>query len=1054
MRAECIAAVRAAAEAIGKQLTLADIQGIDAKMYQKQKILAKQDIAAWRAMSRKEQLTKAGESVVQDAIHDAIKKRARANLTILSQQKREQTFGKMIASGMTRMDALRHYTFFKADGKGGVMSMESHSKAITHSYLGKIQALRDLENQGSIGGLVTNKQGMLDYLKESYGIDSGNPLAKRAWQEVDAARNQMIDDFNRVGGDVAKLTNYRNPQGLDAYRVITRGGDGGKTFVDDHMKLVDKSEYNNPDGSPMTDGQLRNFLHEAFVTVSTDGANKPMSEGGGGASAVANRMRAHRQIHYKSPEAYLFAMEKYGAGNPFDQTRSSFEAMARDIALVEKFGPNAINEFNKEFNRATLEMTSKEARSLFNSPGGLRASFERFSGQRTVSNVRIAEIGKTTRSSMVANKLGMMLFAQLADTATLEATARAMNIPKSEILKWHTVIITDPHLRENLGAHGHGVEIATNNVARFADDSSSSGFYGKAATAVTTIQGAHVWTRGLRQVFSAMMEAKYGGMVSRYTDMSKLHERDRALLESKGVDDTDWAIWRMAKPDDYKGSKLLSARSLEDVSLEDITKVIPDRVKAIHDQSADLSARMTAQNIKEAEWVASRAQKLSDYHTKIQKMIGEYESVRDKREGEAAQQAADYIEYLTALQEDANVSHFQSTTIASMKNSDAIKELVIGAQAIPDIGDVKLTGVEMQAVRGVSSGSTTGVDLGRVRAFTRGAINKASRKVDKYRTAADKEIFAKAAEFEKRVDVKLKDLTEFNESMMKRAENRAEIVKDWESKIGDRISQAAFDARRDAALKLQAMMVEETHMAVLQPSELQGFDYARGTVVGEIGALILQFKSFPWALFRQHFIDRANFKAAGYNPTAYRARLLVTSTILGGAALILNDLASGKDPREVFGDDPEKTKKFAMQAMLKGGGLPVMGDILELGYGSVENPYQTKTSVLGPALGFTVGTVVPTMGTGLKAMYTGDDKDLEDFTKNAYDSVRGVTPGQNLWFLKGFLHNVMLKDLQETANPGYTERARQRAEKNYGTGYWMGMDEETRPPDLSNISGQ
>jgi len=845
MRAECIAAVRAAAEAIGKQLTLADIQGIDAKMYQKQKILAKQDITAWRAMSRKEQLTKAGESVVQDAIHDAIKKRARANLTILSQQKREQTFGKMIASGMTRMDALRHYTFFKADGKGGVMSMESHSKAIAHSYLGKIQALRDLENQGSIGGLVTNKQGMLDYLKESYGIDSGNPLAKRAWQEVDAARNQMIDDFNRVGGDVAKLTNYRNPQGLDAYRVITRGGDGGKTFVDDHMKLVDKSEYNNPDGSPMTDGQLRNFLHEAFVTVSTDGANKPMSEGGGGASAVANRMRAHRQIHYKSPEAYLFAMEKYGAGNPFDQTRSSFEAMARDIALVEKFGPNAINEFNKEFNRATLEMTSKEARSLFNSPGGLKASFERFSGQRTVANVRIAEIGKTTRSSMVANKLGSMLFAQLADSATLEATARAMNIPKSEILKWHTAITTDPHLRENLRAHGHGVETMTNNVARFADDSSSSGFYGKAATAVTTIQGAHVWTRGLRQVFSAMMEAKYGGLVSRYTDMSKLHERDRALLESKGVDDTDWAIWRMAKPDDYKGSKLLSARSLEDVSLEDIK-------------------------------------------------------------------------------------------------------------------------------------STMG--------FTR--------------------------------------------------------------------DEQAFDARRGAALKLQAMMVEETHMAVLQPSELQGFDYARGTVVGEIGALILQFKSFPWALFRQHFIDRANFKAAGYNPTAYRARLLVTSTILGGAALILNDLASGKDPREVFGDDPEKTKKFTMQAMLKGGGLPVIGDMLELGYGSVENPYQTKTSVLGPALGFTVGTVVPTMGTGLKAMYTGDDKDLEDFTKNAYDSVRGVTPGQNLWFLKGFLHNVMLKDLQETANPGYTERARQRAEKNYGTGYWMGMDEETRPPDLSNISGQ
>jgi hypothetical protein len=48
----------------------------------------------------------------------------------------------------------------------------------------------------------------------------------------------------------------------------------------------------------------------------------------------------------------------------------------------------------------------------------------------------------------------------------------------------------------------------------------------------------------------------------------------------------------------------------------------------------------------------------------------------------------------------------------------------------------------------------------------------------------------------------------------------------------------------------------------------------------------------------------------------------------------------------------------------------------------------------------------------------------------------------------------MLDDLQEMASPGYKQRAKQRAMKNYDQGYWMGMDEETRTPNFGNMIAQ
>jgi len=837
MRAECIQAIQMAAQKIGKTLTAADMRGLEAKIFEARKQIAKQDMNAYRSMTTEQQLTKAGERVVNDAIHAATKKRQRAELTVMARAEKQAVMQGMMASGLDEMEALRRYTAHVADGRGGVQSLESYVNGLTAGYTAKIPSFFQLMQESSFAGIEVSGKNSMDYVRESYGIDSGNPLAKKAWKEVEQTRKEMIDHFNRKGGDVAPLANYRNPQSLYAYDVARKGGAKGEVFVHDYMQWVDRSEYVNPDGTLMNDTQLKNFLTEAFVTLKTDGANKRPGEGSGAAS-VAGRMKAHRQIHYKSPEAYMASMQKYGAGNIDEQVRGSIQSLAGDIAMVEKFGPNAIHEFDVSYADA-VQNTGKADHLL-------RQAFDSLSGQTSVANVAVAHWFGEVRSAMVASRLGSMLISQMADAGTAQAVTRSLNIPTSELLEWVGRMGSDADAREMARLHGLGLESALQNISRFAADASAHGFMGNAAKMIPTVQGANLWTKIWRQGFGVMLEAKLGDMAAKYPDWASVPEGDRLRFEALGIKDSDFAIWKLAKPTEFKGSKILG----------------PDAIGNI-----------------------------------------------------------------------------------------PTKELM----------------------------DTLGL-----------------------------------------------------------TKRQAEV------------------ARQEAMMRLVSFTVEQSHQAVIQPGALSQATLSgrRGEYGGEIWKTLTQFKSFPMAFTRQMLIERANFAAAGYNPWVFRAKLLGATSVLGGMALVLNDIVSGKDPRRIWdSDDPKVAMDFGWKAMAKGGGLGFFGDLADTFKNTSENPYRAA-GVLGPVGGYVAGSVAPMAFHGISALATQEDKEIDKFTKHAYESIKGITPGQNLWFIKGFLHNVILDDLQELANPGYKDRARQRAMENYGQQYWMGMGEETRAPEFGNIRAQ
>ena len=99
-----------------------------------------------------------------------------------------------------------------------------------------------------------------------------------------------------------------------------------------------------------------------------------------------------------------------------------------------------------------------------------------------------------------------------------------------------------------------------------------------------------------------------------------------------------------------------------------------------------------------------------------------------------------------------------------------------------------------------------------------------------------------------------------------------------------------------AATKLLGSVLDETNMAIIEPGARErSFMQAglqRGTVKGELARSFWQFKSFSIAMIMRHF-RRAMAQESGWGKAGYMAALMASTTVLGGMAIQLGELAMG-----------------------------------------------------------------------------------------------------------------------------------------------------------------
>lgn len=234
----------------------------------------------------------------------------------------------------------------------------------------------------------------------------------------------------------------------------------------------------------------------------------------------------------------------------------------------------------------------------------------------------------------------------------------------------------------------------------------------------------------------------------------------------------------------------------------------------------------------------------------------------------------------------------------------------------------------------------------------------------------------------------------------------------------------------EAMRKLLATVSEEVDMAVISPGArermIAGAGMQRGTVSGELWRSLFLFKSFPISVMMRHWSRAMGMPSAG-GRAAYLATFLASTTILGAMSQQISDLISGKNPREAFG---EKAPQFWLNALLKGGGLGLYGDFLlsdHTRYGS-----GALASMLGPVAGLVDDAIKLAQGVPLNAVEGKPEQTGGDTVK----FVKGLIPGQNLWYTKAVLDHMIFNQMQEYFSPGYLRRMEKRSQKEFNQTYW------------------
>jgi hypothetical protein len=295
------------------------------------------------------------------------------------------------------------------------------------------------------------------------------------------------------------------------------------------------------------------------------------------------------------------------------------------------------------------------------------------------------------------------------------------------------------------------------------------------------------------------------------------------------------------------------------------------------------------------------------------------------------------------------------------------------------------------------------------------------------------------------------------------------------------IAVTSMELKRHAARSLLALLKAETEMAVIEPGAFDrywaGAATSRGGLGGEMWRAGMSLKTFPMALFRKHYVQRGGLLGVAEGPprlpppgeapppgghtgeggfdTAggkifYMAATFVLMTMFGAVANVIYDISRGRDPRPLYGPDGKAVFLNWLAAVLKGGGLAVYGDFLadiatedhKNAIADLAGPMASKAAEAGSLV---LSNAVQSMG----------DRPT-NWEAEAVKLLKGITPGQNLWWSKLATDQFLFVYLQDLLNPGYARRAAARAQREWGQGtYWPtpGQGPE-RAPNMGGIIGE
>ena len=458
--------------------------------------------------------------------------------------------------------------FFEQDSTSRFASITQLQQTIERSATRKMDKFLATFRRDLIGR-TRNKAKLENMIKEVFGENTGDASAKElslAWKE---ASEYLRKRFNAAGGAIPKRSDWGLPQQHSTLKVREASFEEWREFIFARLDLEKMKDMET--GLRFSSEKLETVLFDVYETIRTEGYSK-VKPGGRpvGGKSLANRNADHRFLVFKNADAWMEYQQKFGNDNPFDTMMGHISNMSRDIAFMERLGPNPMA--TKNFIKQTLSKSAAgDAKAESAARSAVRKIDQLYNILQGTHNTPVNRFWATTfagtRQLLQSAMLGSTAITAITDVNFSRIARRMNGLPQTKTLNQYLKLLQPLGAEEKgklairLGLTAETWSTLAAAQMRYVGDISGPEVTRRIADFVMRASFLSPMTQAGRWAFGMEFLGTLADNVGKSFD--ELDPMFRKAMERYNINGDRWDIIRQTELYDYKGSKFLRAEDIE-----------------------------------------------------------------------------------------------------------------------------------------------------------------------------------------------------------------------------------------------------------------------------------------------------------------------------------------------------------------------------------------------------------------------------------------------------------------------------------------------------------
>lgn len=480
-----------------------------------------------------------------------------------------------------------------SDDRAPYFNVEFREKAIANQHLAMMNGILERFSRNTIGQ-VRDYATLRDVIREAFGEHTGNKSAKEladAWLET---AESLRLGFNAAGGSIGKLDRWGMPQVHNMLAVRSVPFEQWREFI---RPLLDPQRMLDETGSPMTPGQMELALRSVYETISSDGWNERRA-GAFTGSKLANRRQDSRFLIFKDADSWLSYAEKFGrplskvseaidpGGAVFDAMISHVHGMSRDIALMQRLGPNPAAtmrwitdglkiEAHQGKHAGTNRIKKAKASAI-----RVQNMFTELTGGFDIENEALATAAQGIRAVENSAKLGGAVVSSTGDIATQIVTRRFNGLPSVRAVADYAGSLHPSSAADRAHA-ARMLSIAERSTRtmgsfnRWTGETITGEIPARLSDATMSLSYLSKWTDDGHRLYNEanwMAITDQAGMS--WNTLGKKNGRFRAMLERYGLGEREWDSIRKTPLEESRGAQWILPKNIDPAISQRLAEMI------------------------------------------------------------------------------------------------------------------------------------------------------------------------------------------------------------------------------------------------------------------------------------------------------------------------------------------------------------------------------------------------------------------------------------------------------------------------------------------------